>query len=89
MSRPALLTSQEVAILLGYKGQRSLWSRVSERKGDPRLAACRLPGPAHRSWSRARLEAAGYLVPEAAPVRVDAPLVTPAPSLVIATWRVA
>jgi len=84
---PALMTSEEVAHEMGYADRSSVHRRIS--CGDVRLAACRLPGTSFRSWSRARLEAAGYLCPAVAPVLVQAPLVTPAPAYVITTWRVA
>jgi len=68
VSRPDLLTSSEVAHALGYANRSGIHLRIE--RGDVRLAACRLPGKAHRSWSRARLEAAGYL--RAAPAAVAA-----------------
>jgi hypothetical protein len=81
---PDLLTTPELAHALGYVDRSAIHARIA--RGDVRLAGCRLPGRARRSWSRARLIAGGYLTPPAAPVCSD-PVTLPA--VVVATWRIA
>lgn len=88
MSLPALMTTPEVCYEMGYTDRTAIHCRIS--RGDVRLAACRLPGRAHRSWSRARLVAAGYLVAEPRPVHNDAVYdLSPAPGRAVAVWRLA
>jgi hypothetical protein len=88
MGRPALLTSAELAIALGYADRSAIHRRID--RGDIRLAACRISGNHWRCWSRARLEAGGYLCAEVLPAVVDPqPYHLPAPAHTVAVWRIA
>lgn len=82
---PDLLTTPELARALGYVDRSAVHARIA--RGDVRLASCRLPGRCRRSWSRARLIAAGYLTQAPAPIRAADPIALPA--VVVATWRIA
>ena len=84
------MTSDELAHAMGYAGRSAVHQRID--RGDVRLAACRIPGPHRRCWSRARLIAAGLLCAEpAATVSLTYAMqgAVPANVVPVATWRVA